>query len=315
MNSLPLTGSPDQSVRPLPGNGDDLNSERRGSAFSRLISMWTVYALTLRQHLHGRRWMVMTGLFLLAIGLGILVRTTSPDVSPRETEFIFVFAFIPQAILPLLALVYASGIVRDEQEEQTMTYLLIRPVPKWGIYTTKLLATLTTTVVLTAVLTSLLFVAIYAGAGTEEAGTAMRCVKAIEIHSLAVITYCCLFGLISLLTPRALIVGILYTVIFEGLVANLPLSIRLATVIYYTRVIAYRTLSFVVTRPWYNSTRQTDLAADFWQFDLKTDPKLLTHPQTGTCVLVLLGVSLACTVLAAILFSRNEFYVKTPEKS
>ena len=72
--------------------------------------------------------------------------------------------FIPQAMLPLVALVYASGIVRDEQEEQTITYLLIRPIPKWAFYSVKLLATLTTTVVLTAALTALVYAAIYVGA-------------------------------------------------------------------------------------------------------------------------------------------------------
>ena len=43
--------------------------------------------------------------------------------------------------------------------------------------------------------------------------------------------------------------GILYAAIFEGVLANLPLSIRLLTVIYYTRIIAYRTLTFVVPFP------------------------------------------------------------------
>ncbi len=76
---------------------------------------------------------------------------------------------------------------------------------------------------------------------------ALRCLKAASIHSLAVITYCCLFGLISLLTSRALIVGILYAGFFEGLLANLPFNIRLATVIYYTRLIAYRSMRFVTT--------------------------------------------------------------------
>lgn len=40
--------------------------------------------------------------------------------------------------------------------------------------------------------------------------------------------------------------GILYAAIFEGLLANLPLSIRLIKVIYYTRIIAYRALPFLV---------------------------------------------------------------------
>ncbi len=132
---------------------------------SRLTSLWALYVLTLRQHLHGKRWMVMGALFLLTAGLVGVVRATSPDVPPRILEFAFAFMLIPQAILPLLALVYASGIVRDEQEEQTITYLLMRPIPKWAFYCVKLVATLSTTVVLTVALTALVYAAVYVGAG------------------------------------------------------------------------------------------------------------------------------------------------------
>ena len=53
--------------------------------------------------------------------------------------------------------------MQDEQEEQTITYLLVRPLPKWALYVAKLLATLTTTVALTMVFTALTYLAIYAG--------------------------------------------------------------------------------------------------------------------------------------------------------
>ena len=56
--------------------------------------------LTCGSTLHGKRWMVMAGLFLLSAGLVILIRATSPDVPPVQLEFIFAFMFIPQAILP-----------------------------------------------------------------------------------------------------------------------------------------------------------------------------------------------------------------------
>ncbi len=45
---------------------------------------------------------------------------------------------IPQALVPITALVFASGMISDEVEEQTLTYLLIRPVPKSVIYLVKL---------------------------------------------------------------------------------------------------------------------------------------------------------------------------------
>jgi ABC-type transport system involved in multi-copper enzyme maturation permease subunit len=89
---------------------------------------------------------------LLELGDRLIEKNQSDTVAAifidRVVDHIDViaFMFIPQAILPLLALVYASGIVRDEQEEQTMTYLLICPIPKWALYLGKLFATLTTTI-------------------------------------------------------------------------------------------------------------------------------------------------------------------------
>jgi hypothetical protein len=48
----------------------------------------------------------------------------------------------------------------------------------------------------------------------------------------------------TLLTRRALVMGILYMAFFEGLLANIPMGVRLVTVIYYTRLIAYRSMAF-----------------------------------------------------------------------
>jgi ABC-2 type transport system permease protein len=276
-----------------------------------LTALWTLYVLTLRQHLRGKRWIVATILFLLPAALAIVIRGTSPDVPPIGLEFIFAFMFIPQALLPLVALLYASGIIQDEQEEQTITYLLIRPIPKAALYAVKLMATITTTAVLTIVFTALTYAAIYVGARHDEP-VMMRCAKAASIHVLAMMAYCSLFGLISLLTRRTLVVGIIYAVFFEGFLANLPLSIRLITVIYHARIIAYRTLPFLVPM---SMGPPQNFAADAWQLDIASDPELLEHPTVRTCVLVLLTASLVCTILAAFICSRREFHVKTPEKA
>ena len=142
----------------------------------------------------------------------------------------------------------------------------------------------------------------------------MRCVKTASIHSLAVIAYCCLFSFMSLLTRFTLIAGILYTAIVEGLLANLPFGIRLVTVIYYTRLIAYRNLDF--TDPAANaqsSQPQPDVAAEYWKYDVADDPQLLLHPNVQTCILTLAIASFAMSVIAAFICARSEFYVKTPE--
>jgi ABC-2 type transport system permease protein len=275
-----------------------------------LTPLAALYMLTLRQHMHGRRWLVLGVLFLTPAVLALIVRLTAPDVPTTVEEFLFVFMLIPQALLPLLALLYASGIIQDEQEEQTFTYILIRPIAKWAIYVVKMLATLTTTIALSTVFTTLTYLVIYLGTNAGAEGVSLRCLKAVGVHALAVTAYCCLFGLMSLLTRWTLVLGFLYAAIFEGLLANLPFGVRLLTIIYYTRLIAYRSMEFILPQP---RGGKEDIAADAWQLDIKADPNLADHPSLTTCLTVLLVASLVGIVLGALLCWRREFHVKTPE--
>jgi ABC-2 type transport system permease protein len=276
-----------------------------------LSALWALYVLTLREYSHGKRWLVVTGLFLLPSVLAIIVRATSSHFPPLALEFLLIFLFIPQAILPLVALLYASSMIHDELEEQTITYLLIRPLPKFALYLVKLLATITATVAMTVVFTTLAYGVIYVGADSNVPDVPLRAVKAAAIHSLAIVAYCGVFGLVSLLIKRSLTLGIVYIVIVEGFFANFPFGLRLLTVIYYTRLIAYRTLPFTFT----DRGRTVNIARDAWQFNAGQDPSLLEHPQLITSVVILLAASVVCTLVAATLFTLREFHVKTPENS
>lgn len=284
------------------------SDHRMNGGFS-LIPLWTLYTLTFRQHMHGKRWMVMGFLFLLPAALAMLIRATSPNAPTVAIEFMLAFMLIPHALLPLIALVYSSGIIQDEQEDQTLTYLLIRPIPRWSIYLVKLLATLTTTVLLTTLFTVLTYASIFLGGTTPFGEVVSRCLTAIAVHNLSVIAYCCLFGLIGLYTKRAIVAGILYTAVIEGLLANLPFGLRFITVIYYARITAYRSMDFVIS----DRGLPVNIAASAWQIDLKEDPGLLKHPQILTCVIVLLCASLICTVIGCVFCARREFHVKTPD--
>jgi ABC-2 type transport system permease protein len=308
MTEQSLATATDARAAGPPGRTAPMGIAKSGSL---VASCLTLFTLTLRQHMRGKRWMVMVLLSLLPPGLALLIRGTAVDAPPMMLEFLLGLMFIPQLLLPLVALLYAAGIIQDEQEEQTITYLLVRPIPKWALYTVKLLATLTTAIVFTFVFTVLTYAAIFVGAGAPVDDIPLRCLKVAAIHSLAVVAYCSLFGLLSLLTKRILIIGVAYTVLIEGLLANLPFGIRLITVIYYTRLIAFRSMEFLVQLP---DGRMENVAAEAWQFDLRSDPNLLEHPTLSTCFMVLLIGSLVCTVLAAWLCTTREFHVKTPDK-
>src|SRR3954451_10602826 len=195
-----MTTSPAIGAKESPKT-EQLSAGRRPPT-SALATYWTLYWLTLRQHLHGKRWMVVSLLFLVPAGMAILIRSTHGRVPSLLLEFVLLWILIPQALLPLIALLYASGIIQDEQEEQTITYLLVRPINKWLLYWVKMAATWTTTVLLVTVLTVLTYAAIYTGAGVDFSAVSVRGGKAAGFLSLAAITYCSLFGAMSLITRR-----------------------------------------------------------------------------------------------------------------
>src|SRR5262249_33282543 len=122
-----------------------------------------LFVLTLRQHLRGRRLIVVCLLFILPSVLAVIIKLTA-QLRPGDlgkVEFVLVLNLLPSALATLTALLYAAGIVRDEVEEQTLTYLLLRPLPRWALYITKLLATILVTSLLTGMFTVLTMAVIY----------------------------------------------------------------------------------------------------------------------------------------------------------
>src|SRR5207248_6362188 len=111
----------------------------------------------------GRRLLVLGLLYLLPCALAVLLRSLARPAPPDVLEYALVFTLLPHGLAPLTALLYAAGVVSDEVEEQTLTYLLLRSMPRWAIYLTKLLATWCVTTFLVAVATTALYACVYWG--------------------------------------------------------------------------------------------------------------------------------------------------------
>jgi ABC-2 type transport system permease protein len=255
-----------------------------------------LFVLTLRENLRGRRRLLLSLLFLLPSVLAVVVRLAPFAPPPEEVEFAFVFNLIPHALATLTALLYAAGIIRDEVEGQTLTYLLLRPLPRWALYLTKLAATVLVTSALTGVFTVLTYAVVYWNTTDLWGGVlAGRALKAAAVMALAQAAYCSLFAYLGLVTRWALLVGLAYIIGFEGLLANFDFVGRRLTVMYYFRVLSVRWL---------------DLKhVEAWSLDLTT------AASARACVLTLLGVSAVLALLGAALMMRQEFRMKTPEGS
>jgi ABC-2 type transport system permease protein len=267
------------------------------------VAAWSeLFWLTLRQHTHGRRLLVLVALLALPCVLAIILRSLSRPAPAEILEFALVFGLIPHALAPLTALLYAAGMVQDEVEGQTLTYLLLRPLPKWSLYLTKWLATTLLCIGLIGFFTLALYLAIYWGT-PELWGEIMpgRALKTVAALSLAQLGYCSLFGCLGLVVRHSLIAGVAYIVLLEGLIANVEFVGRALTVVYYFRVLSLRWLSL------------PDLLQQQWLRVWQLDPA--TMPDALSCVETLAAASLAITIFSALWFSRSEFALKTPESS
>jgi ABC-2 type transport system permease protein len=251
--------------------------------------------LTLRQHLRGRRLLVLALLFLLPSLLTIVHRLAAHSPQPQDLEFGLIFNFIPHALATLTALLYAAGMIQDEVEEQTLTYLLLRPLPRWALYLTKFTATVLVTSGLTVAFTTLTYVVIWWNTPELWSDVPERALRTAAVMTLAQVGYCSLFGALGLFTRRALIAGLIYIVAFEGILASFDSVIRTLTVNYYFRVLTVRWVEPRETGPW----------------ALKLD----VVPSTTACVLTVLGASAAFVLLGAVMMQRREFRMKTPEGS
>jgi ABC-2 type transport system permease protein len=262
---------------------------------SKLSALGTLFVLTLRQYGRGRRLVVIAVLFAIPAIVAGLIRYSNHDRNTAPLEMGLMLTLIPHIFAPLTALLYAAGMIGDEVEDQTLTYLLIRPLPKWAIYVTKLLATLLLAIVLTAVFTTLTYVVLGWGDWRVGAdGLVLRALKLSGLLALTLVAYAAIFGCLSLFTRWTLVVGVAYLVLFEGVLANFDFAIRKLTVMYYFRVLAERWLSWNVEE---------------WSIDLQK------APATWVCVATLLGAGLVFTVIAMFVFTTREFRVKTPEGS
>lgn len=212
-------------------------------------------------------------------------------------EMVFAFLLVPHAVVPLACLLFGSGMINDEIEDQTLTYLLIRPLQRWSIYVMKLLAAVLLVSALCAVFLPLLLGVIWYARPLAHVSAwelLQRGGDYLVVILLAVLCYTAVFGFLSLFTRRILIVGIIYIAVFEGVMANLPLVFREFTLMYYLRVLFLRWLA-------------PEETAGLWSIDLAA------APEAASCVATLLVVSALATLLGGYLFSVREFRLKTPE--
>lgn len=171
----------------------------------------TVAQLTARSLLGGRRvWLLMAlpGVLLL---LAIASRWLAGSNDGITVAHLGGFSLA--TVVPLLGLIAGTGAIGPEIDEGSIVYLLSKPLSRYSIATSKVVVAVGVIAVFAALPTFL--------AGLILAGLSDRLAVAYALGALVAGTaYGALFVLLAVMTRNAVVIGLLYALIWETLIGN-----------------------------------------------------------------------------------------------
>lgn len=156
------------------------------------------------------RGRIIAMLLIGAGGIAIAIVLRRADASEAEmVEFAGLFGLT--IFVPLVALVISTASLGSLVEEKTLVYFWLRPLGRWQISVASLLAGFVVLAPLVLIPMGVL------GAVTNDSNT----LKGVLVGSIVgLIAYTSVFTMLGLFSQRALAWGLLYVLVWEGLVAG-----------------------------------------------------------------------------------------------
>lgn len=171
----------------------------------------TVAQLTARGLLGRRRallLLVLPAVLLLLCGTARLLAGPDTGVSVG-----LLGGFALGTVVPLLGLIAGAGAIGPEIDDGSIVYLLSKPLNRHSIVLSKLAVAVAVVTVVAAVPTLLAGLVLTGTAGGLAVGYAVGA-------AVAGLAYCALFVLLAILTRNAVVVGLIYVLIWESLVGS-----------------------------------------------------------------------------------------------
>jgi ABC-2 type transport system permease protein len=185
-----------------------------------------ILSVTLRGLMGRRRLFLMLLLAAIPVLLGVLVQLRGGRADVERVLAILVV----QTVMPLVALILGTASLGPEIEDGTAVYLLTKPIRRWLVALAKIAVAIG--------ITGLLVVPVTILTGLLVGGTRPDSLTTTFAFGVACLfggaAYAAVFVALSTMTGRALIIGLVYVLIWEGSLGELLegtrfLSIRQAT--------------------------------------------------------------------------------------
>ncbi|MEV4480689.1 ABC transporter permease subunit [Micromonospora coxensis] len=171
--------------------------------------MSTVTWITTRGLFGRRRFLMLLPLPAVLVALAVLCR--SLEVAPADWGPPVLVGLGLAVVLPVVSLVVGTGVLGAEIDDGTVVHVLTKPLPRWQIVLPKL-------AVATGVSAATVAVPIFVAgllADSVRLGGALAAASA-----LGALAYSALFLAMSLLTRRPVLLGLVYVLIWEGLLGR-----------------------------------------------------------------------------------------------
>lgn len=181
--------------------------------------MWTVSWLTARGLFGRRRFLVLLPLPLLVVVLAVTARSVGLDPKAWASEVLVGLGLA--VVLPVIALITGTGALGSEIDDGTLVHVLTKPLPRWQIVLPKLAVAAGVTALITAVPLGV------AGtlAGSGRLGLALAVATA-----TGALAYSALFLALSLVTRRPVLLGLVYVLIWEGVLVYVVSGARVLSI-------------------------------------------------------------------------------------
>ncbi len=212
--------------------------------------MFALFGFTVRQAFCQKK--IWFTLFLLAVPIGLTalvesVHVPQPGENPAKVAWelyhIPVNFFFFMLVVPLICMLHGGALIGADAESGTLAYLLTRKLRRSTVLLVKFFANLC---LLSALAWSALIIQYLVALGGVDFTTLgnpydetwhpfAEFLTYLYVTPFAIAAYLSVFVLIGLVAARTLITSILYLVIVEMFLANLPLGIRVYSIAHQVR--------------------------------------------------------------------------------
>jgi len=253
-----------------------------------------VIALSMQQLVRSRRTLIFALLGLVPPALSVLFAVVRriPRFHVNAAGFDFfsqvMFTFYVQFLLVLVALFYGTALIQSEVEDRTLTYLLVRPIPRRLLVLGKYLTYLIVAAAILLPSVGLTFTILELSDGASGFGRHLPYLAwDVGVLALGAMAYGALFAFLGAALKRPVMIGLFFVVVWEWLVTYVPGRFGKLTILHY----------LISIFP--HSTVQRGIQT------LLGSPTSRPH-----AVAVLLGIALAFLVLTMELFRRREYVLE-----